>query len=183
MTNQAQNSAASGDPYCPKHGFTPCNCGVYTSSRTRGESVCSGCGRHPGVCMCGASSNPWADLHNISLRDLVAQSPVGTQICQDPSQPQEVKPIKKWADELRETAQQVGEATECRSAYYYFLERAKLAAKRGNFSATFWTSKLPWTKEEIEGAAELLRQDNFQVKIRIAEDLQEVDTEVIVSWQ
>lgn len=181
MTNQASNSTSSGDPYCPRHGFIPCRCWEKTNL-----GQCVGCGKHPDSCMCGASSDPWRDLvqqHNISLRDLVAQMPQGVQICQDMTQPQEDKPVKKWADELRETAQQVGEPTECRSAYYYFLERSKLAAKRGNFSATFWMSKLPWTKQEIEGAAELLRQDNFQVKIQVAEDLREVDTEVIVSWQ
>lgn len=178
-------SMAAGDPFCPIHGFTPCMCGQYPNLGDpffynpycnlgnlmfQVQIPCSGCKKHPSVCVCGATSNPYHDMRALEGATLTPRNPN--------------EPVKKWADELKETAKKVNDAKEVegRSAYYFFLERSKLAAKKGNFSATFWMSCLPWTKEEIAMAANLLRQDNFQVSVEPADDLQQADIEIKVSW-
>ena|ERR1019366_5767423 len=167
----SSKSMPSGDPYCSIHGFNPCMCG-----------------KHPNF-----PNVDYPLLYNpnnlgylypaLQEQKLAGVLPEGVSICEDVTKPKEVKLVKKWAEKLRETAQEVTEPREmeCLSAYIFFLERSKIAAKRGNFSTTFET-KLPWTREELESAAELLEKDGFDVEIT-TEPSTPNEWEVIVSWE
>jgi hypothetical protein len=181
MSNQ---SMASGDPWCVIHGFSPCGCKLYPyygqpmlTAQQSNFALCGECGKHQGTCICGGSSDPWADRAR-----LTAQVREGTQISMDVTKPQVEVPIKKWADELREIAIKADEHRDYEgfSAYIYMLERCKLAAKRGDCGIVYWKNNLYlWCKEELEIAADLLRQDNFKVEMFPWKD---DDIRIVVNW-
>ena len=95
-------------------------------------------------------------------------------------------PVKKLADELKliaiEASMPNKQYVEGKSAYYFLLERAKIAARKGSFEIRFWMSKLPWTKEELELAGDLLRKDNFAVTVQLINDIRNYDVEITVNW-
>lgn len=188
----SSHSMAIGDPYCPIHGISPCRCWYnrqfyftptlyqpYNPMLSIMMDICSGCGKHPSVCMCKSSSDPYNDIQ------YQATLPEGTSICIDPSKPQEVKPVKKWADECRETAQKAKKTfpPEPRSLYIYMLERCKHESNDGHFVKNFyWPAALPvWSKEELEMAADLLREDNFTVEL-VQLEYGDNDLMVRISW-
>jgi len=180
----------TGDPYCSVHGYTPCRCAMYpalnpvcvpcyptmtmTIANQTAFPMCETCNKMQGACLCSGSSDPWKDIMN-------------KKVYVDLTQPaEEEKPVKKWANVLKEIATEAAKnenEVEGKSAYYFFLERAKIAAKKGQFRLLFWMSKLPWTRRELDVAAELLRDDNFVVTIQVANDLRDSDTEIVVGWQ
>jgi len=128
------------------------------------KSTCKGCQKHEAFCMCPSSSDPFHDL----ARDISKTPTIKA-------------PIKKWADELRETAEKVNQSStpEPKSLYTYLLERCKQSANRGDISATFWKKNLSlWTQQEIEMASDLLRDDNFKVQVMTAEN----DVRIHISW-
>jgi len=157
MSSQAMSA---GDPYCSIHGFNPCRCWYYGSLAV------------PNI----HQQNQWQKFQG--------QLAQGTQICVDMTKPQEEVPVKKVADELKQVAAvAAADQVESHSAWIFFLERAKKAAKQGQFRIHFWMSKLPWTRPELDAAAESLRKDNFTVNIRVCNELRDSDTEIVVSWQ
>jgi hypothetical protein len=111
---------------------------------------CDVCNRYQPFCICKSSSNPISDKKEQSKSADVLN---------------ELKP-PKLADQLLEIAQLAsGDQLDGRSAYLFFIERAKSAAKEGNFNIVFSENRLPWSWEEIEMATKLLYQDNFSVLI------------------
>lgn len=180
----SSHSMATGDPYCPIHGFTPCRCWEYrqfavyqpfnpiynmiptTLQMPAITDTCSGCGKHPSVCMCASSSDPFQDLVN-DLRESRTKK----------------TPVKKWADECKENAQKVNAAPEPepKSLYIFMLERCKRASAKGEFAEHFfWKTNLPiWSAQEIQLAADMLREDNFQVEVVPLDN----DIRVRISWE
>jgi hypothetical protein len=140
------------------------------------EKICKGCNKYEAYCMCKGTSNPYYDM-----QALEGVLPDGVSIQVDPSKIQETKPVKKWADELREIAVKVSEHRDYEgfSAYIYMLERCKLAAKHGECGIVYWKNNLHlWCKEELEIAADLLRKDNFAVEVAPMND----DIRIVVNW-
>lgn len=128
------------------------------------NSMCKMCQKHEAFCMCASSSDPFHDF----ARDISKTPTIKV-------------PIKKWADTLRETAEKINQDStpEPKSLYTYLLERCKQSANRGDIFATFWKKNLSlWTQQEIEMAADLLRDDNFKVQIAPMED----NVRIHISW-
>lgn len=177
-----------GDPYCEHHGFNPCHCGYNKMTITPDFSTllnfytvinCSQCGKHPSVCMCKGSSDP----HN-DIRQYQGTLPDDVPLSVDITQPQEEKPVKKWADECRETAKRVNaqpSSPEPKSLYIFMLERCKTACTVGQMvKIFFWKKDLPiWSQQEIYLAADLLRGDNFKVETYSLEG----DIRIHISWE
>ena len=58
------------------------------------------------------------------------------------------------------------EAVNAKSAYNFFVQRAKEEAESGKFKVCYELGKLHlWTKKEIEAAAKLLEADGFKCRI------------------
>jgi hypothetical protein len=173
----SKQSMAAGDPYCPTHGFTPCSCWENNVLHQASYYLCNGCGKGLGYCMCSISNNPYYNILNLE-----SKLPKDIQICVDPTKPVAEEKFKTLSDEFHEIAFAVNQEIEANSAYVFFLERSKLAAKKGQFKITFWKSGLPWVQEELNKAADLLRKDNFDVSVEPSTDMRGNDIEIIISW-
>lgn len=181
-------SMPSGDPYCKEHGFIPCQCHYYGSVMSKVPTtiqmetvsqsnfpMCGTCGKHQGTCICGGSSDPYRDI-------LTGVASSVSQVCVDITKPIEDVPVRKWADELRDTAKtaHTNPDHEPKSLYTYILERCKMRAKKGDYFAFFHRNSLMlWTLTEFEMAADLLRKDNFEVEVTPLSG----DVRLRISWE
>ena len=110
------------------------------------HDICDGCGRHPGVCMCGVS--------------IGAIGGEGTQINR-PNPTNLAKKLRIIADEAKIQSHRI----KTQRLVDQFRWRALQAAKRGDLSISIWLSDLDITKETAEMVAEDLRRDGFKCTI------------------
>lgn len=107
------------------------------------HDICSGCSRHPSVCMCSVS---FGSEGVISSRPKPAKLVDKLRIITSNSKMEHARiQTQNLADQL--------------------VWRATQAAKQGNFSISLWLSDLGITKEAAELVAKELEQDGFKCTI------------------
>ena len=148
-----------------------CNCTSY---------YCGNCSKKRSFCTCKGTSDPFADKKEPTK----TPSNVESNPTKLAEMLKELEP-PQLADQLQEIAIQFNltpaEENNGGSAYLYFIERCRMAAKRGIFDITFKEDQLfCWSWEQLELAIKTLHEkDNFAISIKGTLKFQRTIT---ISW-